>query len=393
MNERIRVPEILKEIEISGPAAPQPLTGKQVKDAWTDVMPDLIRFGSSEAVTLVVNDATRPPSFPMIAPLEKILGDKVRILFATGTHRPVTHDEKSILLGGCFPDAHWKNNDCDSEDMVYIGRTRIGTPVSMDPWLFDGNPVIAVNSVEPHYFAGYTGGRKSFLPGVSSRESIVMNHYHACLEEALPGRLEGNPVHDDMMDALSMLEERVEILQGNGVVHRGMLVHFFAGTCRESFMKATEASAALSTVSIPYRSPVVILHPGEPLDINLYQSEKAIYNCHSIVEDGGHLLLISSCGEGLGADHLEKAFITSMDETWVTPEKHQYNLGDHTIVRLKNLRKRIRLALSSDLPDSLVEGMGIEPVHDVETWITEKKCDRPIFISGAGFVVPVAPDN
>ncbi len=393
MSRRIGVQEMLKEIEISGPAAPQPLVEQQVKDVWTDVMPDLIRFGSSEAVTLVVNDATRPASFPMIAPLEKILGDKVRILFATGTHRPVTQDEKSTLLGGCFPDAHWKNNDCDSEDMVYLGRTPAGTPVSMDPWLFDGNPVIAVNSVEPHYFAGYTGGRKSFLPGVSSRESIVTNHFLACLEGALPGRLDGNPVHEDMMDALSMLEDRVEILQGNGVIHRGKLVHFYCGTCRDSFQKASEASAVLSTVSVPYRSQVVILHPGEPLDINLYQSEKAIYNCNSIVEDGGSLLLISSCGEGLGADHLEKAFITSMNEAWNTPERYQYNLGDHTIVRLKSMRKRINLALSSSLPDSVVEGMGIEPVHDIESWITQKKCDRPIFISGAGFVVPVVEEN
>ncbi len=393
MSGKTQVPQILQEIEISNPVVPEFLTEQQVKDSWAGVMPDLVRFLSSEAVTLVVNDATRPASFPMIASIEEILADKVRILFATGTHRPVTPGEKSALLGGCFPDAPWKNSDCDSPDMVYIGRTPSGTPVSMDPWLFDGNPVVAVNSVEPHYFAGYTGGRKSFLPGVSSRESIVMNHFHACLPGALPGRLDGNPVHTDMMDALSMLEDRVEIVQGNGVVHSGRLAHFFAGTCRESFMKASEASAALSTVSVPYRSPVVILHPGEPLDINLYQSEKAIYNCHSICEDGGFLLLISSCTEGLGADHLEKAFMTSMDEGWNTPERHQYNLGDHTIVRLKNMRKRINLALASSLPDSIVEDMGIEPVHDIESWITQKKCDRPIYISGAGFVVPAVEEN
>jgi len=134
---------------------------------------------------------------------------------------------------------------------------------------------------------------------------------------------------------------------------------------------------------------VVILHPGEPLDINLYQSEKAIYNCNSIVEDGGHLLLVSECSEGIGADHLEKAFALSMDENWNAPEQHQYSLGDHTIVRLRNLRKRISFALASSLPDSIVRGMGIEPVHDIEAWIRQKKCDSPVFITGAGFAVPV----
>jgi len=383
------IPQMLRNMEISNELDPADLTDHQIMEAWSGVMPDLIRFGSSEVVTIVVNDATRPPSFPMLAPLEGVLGSRVRILFATGTHRPVTIEEKSILLGSCFPDAPWKNSDCDSADMISIGTTPMGTPVSMDPWIFDGNPVVSVNSVEPHYFAGYTGGRKSFLPGVSSRETIVMNHFHACLPGAQPGRLDGNPVHIDMMDALAMLEERVEILQGNGVMYNGKLVHFFAGTCEESFLRAARASEELARILVPEKSAVVILHPGEPLDINLYQSEKAIYNCNSIVEDGGHLLLVSECSEGIGADHLEKAFALSMDENWNAPEQHQYSLGDHTIVRLRNLRKRISFALASSLPDSIVRGMGIEPVHDIEAWIRQKKCDSPVFITGAGFAVPV----
>jgi len=393
MEKRSMIPEMLLSTGVSNRINPVSLTEQHMMDAWSDVMPDLLRFSRSQAVTVVVNDSTRPPSFPMIAPIEKILGDKARILFATGTHRPVTPVEKEALLGDCFPNSPWKNSDCDSKDMVYIGKTRMGTPVSMDPWLLDGNPVVSVNSVEPHYFAGFTGGRKSFLPGVSSRESIVTNHYNACLPGALPGKLDGNPVHLDMMDALSMLEEKVEILQGNGVMHRGRFVHFFAGSCRESFENAAGASMELSTISVPGRSEVVVLHPGEPLDINLYQSEKAIYNCSSTVEDGGYLLLVSSCDEGLGADHLEKAFITSMDENWHVPGKHQYSLGDHTILRLKNMRKRINLALSSSLPDSIVEGMGIEPVHDVESWINRKNCNNTIFIPGAGFVIPVIEED
>ncbi len=384
---------MLHELEVSNRVDLPALTEQQMKDAWLDVMPELTRFRKSESVTLVVNDATRPPSASMISPLEDILGDKVRVLFAAGTHRPVTSMEKSELLGNAFRKAEWKSSDCDSPEMVYIGETPDGTPVSMDPWLLDGNPVVAVTSVEPHYFAGFTGGRKSFLPGVSSRDSIVKNHYLACLPGTTAGKLDGNPVHADMMNALNILENRVEIVQGNGVVHKGRIVHFNAGSCRDSFDKASRISSELSSLTVPRKSSVVVLHPGKPLDMNFYQSGKAIYNCASVVKDGGHLLLVSSCDEGIGADQLEKVFKISMDESWTPPEKHRYNLGDHTIVRLKNLRKRINLALSSSLPDSIVEAMGIEPVHDIESWIRTKDSDRPVFIPEAGFVIPVFQEN
>jgi len=393
MNDTNRIPDMLHELEVSNRIDLPALTEQQIKDAWSEVMPDLTRFAKSESVTLVVNDATRPASASMISPLEDVLGDKVKVLFATGTHRPVTRMEKSKLLGNSFRNAEWKSSNCDSPEMVYIGETPDGTPVSMDPWLFDGNPVVAVTSVEPHYFAGFTGGRKSFLPGVSSRDSIVMNHYRACLPGATAGKLEGNPVHADMMNALSMLEKSVEIVQGNGVVQNGRIVHFNAGSCGKSFVRASRISADLSRLTVPRKSSVVILHPGKPLDTNFYQSGKAIYNCASVVKDGGYLLLVSSCNEGLGADHLEEVFRVSMDESWKTPERQQYNLGDHTVVRLKNLRKKINLALSSSLPDSIVEVMGIEPVHDIESWIRTKESDRPLFIPEAGFVIPVVQES
>lgn len=386
------LPHRLKRIEVAQTGGPGTLSGGSIAEAWKEIEPginDLARYGM---VTLVVNDSTRPPSGPMLEPLQDILDCEVRIIIATGTHRPITQKEKEDLLLGCFPDSEWKNSDCDSDDMVEIGTTTRGTPVILDPWILDGTPVIAVNSVEPHYFAGFTGGRKSFLPGVTARQTIVSNHYLACLPGSEPGRLSGNPVHEDMMEALAMIEERVRILQGNGVMHRGDLVHFFAGTCTGSFSSAARASAELSRLPLRSRADVLVLHPGEPLDINLYQSEKALYNCSRMVADGGRLLLVSACPEGLGADHLRQAFISSMDPEWEVPDREGYRLGDHAIVRLKEMRKRLTLSLASGLPDELVLEMGIEPVGDVEAWLERHGGGSMLFISSAGFVVPV-PDG
>ncbi|MBN2587474.1 MAG: DUF2088 domain-containing protein [Candidatus Fermentibacteraceae bacterium] len=393
MNGRTGIPDFLRENEIKSDAEPQPLTDRALTEAWEELEPDLRRFSGSGIVTIVVNDATRPPSRPMLEPLESMLDCAVRILFATGTHRPVTEEERTRLIGNCFPDASWKNSDCDLPEMVFIGRTSRGTPVSLDPWILDGGPVIALNSVEPHYFAGFTGGRKSFLPGVASRETIVRNHYQACLSGSEPCRLEGNPVHEDMVEALAMLEARVEIIQGNGVMHRGRLVGFFAGTCTDSFARASESSASLARIPVQERSELVILHPGEPLHINLYQSEKAIYNCSHIVEDGGTLLLVTPCPEGLGAEHLRQAFISSMSEDWKIPDTESYALGDHAIVRLREMRKRLTIALASDLPDDLVREMGMEPVHDVRSWVIARDHTRAVFIPSAGFVVPYLEDS
>lgn len=395
MHEFPGIPDAAERGSLCPPGATRDnLTAAGIADAWSSVMDEISDAADrTSIVTLVVNDGTRPPSFPMLKPLEKLLEGRVRVLFATGTHRPVTEAERELLLGGLFPEALWISSDCDSEDMVDLGRTSRGTQFKVHPWVTDGSPVISVNSVEPHYFAGFTGGRKSFLPGVSSRETIVANHYHACEEGSLPGTLDGNPVHLDMLEALDYLEKRTWIRQGNGVMHMGGLVHASAGSCLESFLEAVEVSAALSSITLPRKSKVLVLHPGEPLHVSLYQSEKAIYHCHHLVEDGGILLLVSPCREGLGAGHLEQAFISSMDPLWETPGPAEYRLGDHSIVRLKQMRRRIRIAVASGIPDVLLERMGIEPVHNPVEWLDGLDLGEPLFIPRAGFILPGLPED
>lgn len=387
------VPGSLRRVEVRKTVIHEPLDGSAITREWERLAPSIRRMAGRGLVTLVVNDSTRPPSGPMLAPLEDMLDCETRVLVATGTHRPVTEEEKEVLLGGCFSGSAWKNSDCDSDGMVLIGATSRGTPASFDPWILDGGPVIAVNSVEPHYFAGFTGGRKSFLPGVASRRTIVSNHYLACLPGSEAGKLEGNPVHEDMAEALAMLEERVEILQGNGVMNGGELVGFFAGRCTESFDRAAGLSRELSRLPVPRRAEVLVLHPGEPLHINLYQSEKALYNCSGMVAEGGRILLISPCPEGLGADHLRQAFVSSQDPLWKTPDRDGYRIGDHAVVRLRKMRERLSIALASGLPEGIVREMGMEPVNDVESWLGRFEGSSIMFIPSAGFVVPCLEES
>lgn len=374
--------------ELMPPEPPPPLTPGEAAATWEPVMGEMEEMARGGTVTLLVNDATRPPSAPMLRPLADILRGRVRVLFATGSHRAVKPEEVGVLLGGLFEGASMRSSDCDSGSMVRLGETSRGTPVSVDPWVAGGTPVVSVNSVEPHYFAGFTGGRKSLLPGSCARETIEANHFLACLPDAEAGRLEGNPVHEDMTEALALVESVTRVVQGNGVFAGGELVHLSCGSCAGSFAEAVRVSSALSGVRPGRRYGTVVLHPGSPLDVSLYQAEKAWYNCWPVVRPGGEMLLVSGCREGLGAGHMEGAFVSSMDPGWVPHTRETYRLGEHSIPRIRRMRESMTLSLASGLDPALLARMGIRHVPDPDRHLSERDPDDVLVIRRAGFVVP-----
>lgn len=324
-------------------------------------------------ITVVVNDGTRPSPASYLAELKSVLQGRVRFLFATGTHRAVTDFEASLILGDCDagnPKA--ESNMCDDGTHIKIGTTSRGTVVEMHPWMFDG-PVLAINTVEPHYFAGFTGGRKSFLPGVSSRKTVVQNHFLACSEQAQPGRLAGNPVHEDMMEGAALLAARTEIIMINGVSGSDTV---FCGGYDSSFYKAADVAANRCGVVVREKYSSLEVRPGKSLEVSLYQSMKAIFMWHHAVQDGGELVLASSCFEGLGAKQMESLLLATASLP-VIPKSHgEYVLGDHAAIRLHKIRNRIRLSFRTGLD---MRRFGFE----------NNKVPIETVIENAGFVFPV----
>ncbi|MCD6588890.1 MAG: DUF2088 domain-containing protein [Candidatus Fermentibacteraceae bacterium] len=297
-------------------------------------------------VTVVVNDGTRPSSAEYLYELKPLLEGRARFVFATGTHRPVTPQEELFILGAAFAGkVSAVNNMCDDGTHIPVGTTSRGTEVEMHPWMLEG-PVVALATVEPHYFAGFTGGRKSFLPGVSSRKTVVQNHFLACQPDALPGILQGNPVHEDMMEGTALLAGKTEIIMVNRVAGTEKV---FCGAFDTSFYKACKAAELHCGVPVKQRYTSLEVRPGGTLEVSLYQAMKAVFLWEQAVEDGGELVLAADCPEGFGAEQMERLLLDSGSDVAVPGSAEEYLLGDHAALRLSRIRKRINLSFKTGI--------------------------------------------
>jgi nickel-dependent lactate racemase len=360
------------------------LTAREVEEAWRPVLRRMRRCRGE--VTLVVNDAARAPLRPVIEPVEGELAGRVRTLVAVGTHRRVGSDELARLVGEPLSRGAWR---CAGDDgYVAVGKTPRGTRIEVDPWVVGSSLVVTVNSVEPHYFAGFTGGRKSLMPGCCSRASAEDNHFLALSDGSAPGRLRGNPVHSDMTDALEIIAERTGVMGVNGVIFGGIPEMLAAPDPAVSFTEAVAHCRSRLPSLEGRRLRCAVLRPGGALGVSLYQSMKAIYNWQAAMEDGAAVLLDSPCPEGLGAGHMVRTFAMASGGGYDVCSREEYSLGLHAAGRLGRAMERMELFYHGGLDRDLASGLGLRPVSDVEGWLEARACLRPVLVPRAGMTCP-----
>ena len=327
-------------------------------------------------VLVIINDATRPtPTKAMLAALlpcfeqAGISDDNLTLLVATGAHRPVKEGELDQLLGTFkerLSPRLVSHEAKDASSLVRIGVTRNGTPILLNKLLFAYDRIVVTGSVEPHYFAGFTGGRKAFLPGIAGYETIVANHKLAVSDTAHSLALEGNPVHEDMMDALTHIKAPVFSLM-TVLDKEQNVVAATGGDIVESFGKAVEIATRVFCVPIPQKADIVVSIAKFPMDINLYQSQKAIDNGALAVKDGGTLILVSACREGIGdqefADLLGSC--SSPDQALQMINK-SYKLGYHKAAKMASVCKRVNVMAYTELTERQVASLFLEPIADLQ---------------------------
>lgn len=327
----------------------------------------------SDKLLVIVNDASRPtPTSKILKYLSPSLSSHpdVKFLIATGVHRAPTKEEYQFIFGETYPlfrNKIYVHDARKEEDMVYLGKSKNGTEMFINKLVPEYGNVLVIGSVEPHYFAGYTGGRKSFLPGVASYKTIEMNHKLALSEKACSLALTGNPVHEDMVDAMNVLKE-INIFSVQTVLTADHKIYAVtAGDLHESFNAAIKYANQIFCVPLAEKGNIVITAAPYPMDIDFYQSQKALDNGKLALEDDGIIILVSKCRTGVG----EEAFLdllgradTCQGVLEILDEK--YKLGYHKAAKMAQIGTRAQMWAVTDLDDEIIKKALLKPYSNLQ---------------------------
>jgi len=265
--------------------------------------------GSRKALLIVPDNTRAFPARSIIPPLlEKMEranpGIEVRILVATGLHVEVAEEELRRILGReVVENYEVVNHRASDEDQIARtgGRTRFGTPIHVNRLVLESEVVIGAGLIEPHFFAGYSGGRKILLPGVAGEEAIFNNHGYRMIEDprARAGILEGNPIHEDMLEF--MAHTKLDFIVNVTIDKERRVTGIFAGDPVRAHLRGVEFLDR--HVKVPARGAadiVLTTNGGYPLDRDIYQAVKGMDAASMVVRDGGVIIIASECRDGLG---------------------------------------------------------------------------------------------
>lgn len=323
-------------------------------------------------IIFVINDAARPtPTFDILKELGKKMNiEEAKYIIATGAHKEPGDRDLGRIFGG-FYDIIKPNivihNAHDKKSLIELGTTSRGTEVWINKEIIDADAIIPIGSVEPHYFAGFTGGRKSFFPGLAGYITIEQNHKLALEEGTEPLSLAGNPVHLDLIDAFKKVPY-IPIFSIQTVVKDNNDLHaVFCGDIHKSFSEACKCTEDIFSFSIKEKADIVITVARHPLDVNLYQAHKAIEHGKLALKDEGILILVAPCDDGIGPDNFYKLLSSSTDlEKILKTAKENYKLGYHKAARIAELSKKSEIWAVSEVENEKLKKIFIKPFDSLQ---------------------------
>ena len=350
-------------------------------------------------VLIIVNDATRPTRTSMVLEtIEHYVQNKhLQFIVATGAHRAPTEQELRTIFGKYYKEYQNRiliHDAQNKESLEYYGKTRYGNELWLNKAVARFERIFVIGSVEPHYFAGFTGGRKSILPGIAGYDTIEQNHKFAAHPKAQPLNLNGNPIHEEMVDCVKTLDDK-QLLSIQMVLDRNYNIYdAFAGSIDRTFEMATRIAARLYRVRIPACAEIVVTVAQKPFDINLYQTLKAIEHGRMALRKGGILITISACSEGIGPASFARLFGDRNSlKTAALNVQSCYRLGDHNAGNLWNFIENNDLWVITTIPQDELANARIKcfatAQEAVDQAIKHKgKNTKVLFLLNGCFTVP-----
>ncbi|MHA1301291.1 MAG: nickel-dependent lactate racemase [Candidatus Helarchaeota archaeon] len=314
-------------------------------------------------VAILVDDHTRGTPAYLIIPqildklnALKVPDENITGIFGCGTHRCVMPEEAEILVGkDTVKRIRIESHDCHADDLVHIGKTSFNNEIKINPIVAKSDAIITTGNIEFHYYAGFTGGRKSILPGVSSYQAINYNHAMLIDPKAITGNLESNPVHLDMIEAarLAKVDFIINLVRNS----KDEIVKAFAGDLETAHLEGAKLYDKMFRVKTKQKPNIVLLSAGGyPKDINLYQGGKAIDNAKFLVKPGGVIIALIECKEGVGNQVYKEWSIKYRTlEELEEQVKTNFVLGGHKAYYIENILQYSKIILVSEMPDKEVE--------------------------------------
>ena len=331
-----------------------------------------------ERIVLIASDHTRPvPSKVLVPPMLAAIrrGNpkaKITILIATGCHRGTT---KAELIEKFGPEIVEKEriaiHDCaDEANMVTIGTLPSGGVLRIHRLAAEADLLISEGFIEPHFFAGFSGGRKSVLPGIAARETVFWNHNSGFIADphARTGILERNPLHRDMLYAAR--QAKLAFICNVVINAKHQVVGAFAGDCDAAHIAGTEFLKGLCQTTAVPADIVITTNNGHPLDQNIYQAVKGMTAGESTCREGGVIIMVAACEDGHGGESFRKTIAEGgtpaqiLDQIQSTPPER--TLADQWESQiLARILNKHHVVLVSRADPALVTSMQMHPAADI----------------------------
>ncbi|MDY6795645.1 MAG: nickel-dependent lactate racemase [Actinomycetota bacterium] len=313
----------------------------------------------------------------------------ISVIIANGTHQPPDYAGIRDILGEDFPwDIEVVNHSArDPSQLSYLGKTPFGTPLWVNRRAVEADHVILTGGIVPHTFAGFGGGRKSVLPGISGLETVLANHSKAISDTvgggihamARPGILEGNPVHEDMLAAARMLGP--SFIVNLVLSEEGEFLGVFAGDLEEAHREGCRFVSEAFQVDISDKADIVLAsRGGYPMDLTFYQAFQSSANAIAAMggDGDGVLIMVGECSDGLGPYEFHRWFDLGSADEIEKELRREFTVSGFVVFRAALLYRRARkVILVSGLDPDLVSRIGIIPHSSIADALEEAATTTP----------------
>jgi nickel-dependent lactate racemase len=383
-----------------------PLHEKEIKEAldvcvYSESYSECVQ--KAEKILYIIPDITRRSGmehfFPMMLAEAESFGKEISIIFAVGTHRAVTEDEKKTILG---EDIYLKykdrlfDHDCENmENHAFYGITKAKTPVFINKIYLEHDLIIPIGSVSHHYFAGYGGGRKLIFPGIAAKKSILRNHMLALdfaggrrHSLAKSGELNHNPVHRDIVDALMISRAGRNFFTVNTVLdEKGSLIGMVCGDLFMAHHKACDVLDSMFRIKPDkkYRS-LIVSCGGFPKDINMVQAQKSLDKAAAAAEEGADIFFFAECADGYGNSYFRDFFDMPSSKAMLDSLLADYQINRQTAYNLRTLTERFNVYLCGNISGEDCARMGFKKLNSAEDIIPLLKSETAFIPSASSYL-------